>query len=58
LVVTKTGCEVLTRFPAEHLPIAGRRYYSSAGPVAFEREIPSHLNKPADREQDLVVTAD
>ena len=24
LVVTKTGCEVLTRFPAEHLPIAGR----------------------------------
>jgi len=58
LVVTKTGCEVLTRFPAENLPIAGKRYYSSAGPVAFEREIQSHLNQPKDREQELVSTGD
>src|SRR5262252_2720001 len=33
LVVTKTGCEVLTRFPAEELPIAGTRYYTSGGPL-------------------------
>lgn len=58
LVVTKTGCEVLTRFPAENLPIAGRRYYSSAGPVAFEREIQSHLNDTPEREQELVSMGD
>ena len=58
LVVTKTGCEVLTRFPAENLPIAGRRYYSSAGPVAFEREIQSHLNRTPDSERELVSTGD
>lgn len=58
LVVTKTGCEVLTRFPAENLPIAGRRYYSSAGPVEFEREIQSHLNKTQEHEQELVSTGD
>jgi len=57
LVVTKTGCEVLTRFPAENLPIAGTKYYTSAGPVAPEREIQSHLNEPADREHEM-VTAD
>jgi Xaa-Pro aminopeptidase len=56
LVVTKTGCEVLTRFPAENLPIAGTRYFTSAGPLATEREIQSHLNRPAEeRERDLVV---
>jgi hypothetical protein len=58
LVVTKTGCEVLTRFPAENLPIAGRRYYSSAGPVSFEREIQSHLNRTPDSKRELVSTGD
>ena len=56
LVVTKTGCEVITRFPADQLPIAGPRYYSSAGPVATEREIQSHLNKAPSREHELVST--
>jgi Xaa-Pro aminopeptidase len=54
LVVTKTGCEVLTRFPAEHLPIAGRRVYTSAGPLSPEREIQSHLNRAAE-EPELVA---
>jgi Xaa-Pro aminopeptidase len=49
LVVTKTGCEVLTRFPAEHLPIAGRRVYTSAGPLSPEREIQSHSNRAAEK---------
>jgi Xaa-Pro aminopeptidase len=54
LVVTKTGCEVLTRFPAEHLPIAGQRVYTSAGPLPLEREIQSHLNR-AGEEAELVA---
>jgi Xaa-Pro aminopeptidase len=54
LVVTKTGCEVLTRFPAENLPIAGKRVYTSSGPLAPEREIQSHLNNPA-HERELVA---
>jgi len=33
LVVTKTGCEVLTRFPAENLPIAGKRVFTAGGPL-------------------------
>jgi Xaa-Pro aminopeptidase len=44
LVVTKTGCEVITRFPAEELMVAGTRYYTSAGPLTTTREIQSHLN--------------
>jgi Xaa-Pro aminopeptidase len=56
LVVTKTGCEVLTRFPAEELPIAGTRYYTSGGPLPATRELQSHLNKglAAEREDVLV----
>jgi Xaa-Pro aminopeptidase len=55
LVVTKTGCEVLTRFPAENLPIAGKPHYTSAGPLSPEREIQSHLNRPVkEREHELV----
>ena len=48
LVVTKTGCEVLTRFPAEELLVAGTRYHTSAGPLPGTREVQSHLNR-ADR---------
>jgi Xaa-Pro aminopeptidase len=47
LVVTKTGCEVLTRFPAENLPIAGKRVFTSSGLLEPEREIQSPLNNPA-----------
>jgi Xaa-Pro aminopeptidase len=46
LVVTKTGCEVITRFPAEELMIAGTRYFTSAGALPATREIQAHLNRP------------
>jgi len=55
LVVTKTGCEVITRFPAEELPLAGRRVYTSAGPLLPVREIESHLNRTVEEhEHDLM----
>lgn len=44
LVVTQTGCEVITRFPAEELLVAGVRYYSAAGPLSTTRDTQSHLN--------------
>jgi hypothetical protein len=48
LVVTKTGCEIITRFPAEQLLVAGQRYYTSNGPLAATRETQSNLNAHAD----------
>jgi Xaa-Pro aminopeptidase len=47
LVVTADGCEVITRFPAEELLVAGRRYYAVGGPLPLEREPQSHLNTRA-----------
>jgi Xaa-Pro aminopeptidase len=44
LVVTATGCEVLTRFPAEELLVAGQRYFAASGPLPAVRESQSHLN--------------
>ncbi|HLZ24217.1 MAG TPA: Xaa-Pro peptidase family protein [Ktedonobacterales bacterium] len=44
LVVTKDGCEVITRFPAEELLVAGTHYYTVNGQLATERETQSHLN--------------
>jgi Xaa-Pro aminopeptidase len=46
LVVTKTGCEIITRFPAEELLVAGTRYFTAAGPLPTTREAQSHLNRP------------
>ena len=46
LVVTKDGCEVITRFPAEQLLIAGSHYYTATGPLAPIRETESHRNMP------------
>ncbi len=48
LVVTKDGCEIITRFPAEQLLVAGQRYYTSSGPLAATRETQSNLNAHAD----------
>jgi Xaa-Pro aminopeptidase len=45
LVVTKEGCEVITRFPAEELLVAGQRYYTAVGPLPGVREVESHLNR-------------
>jgi len=44
LVVTRNGCEVITRFPAEELLIAGVRYYTVGGALPAMREAQSHLN--------------
>lgn len=44
LVVTKDGCEVITRFPAEELLVAGIRYYAATGPLTNTRETESHKN--------------
>ncbi len=44
LIVTKDGCEVITRFPAEELLVAGVRYYTATGPLATTRDTQSHLN--------------
>ena len=47
LVVTKDGCEVITRFPAEDLLVAGVRYYTASGPLPTTREAQSQLNTKA-----------
>jgi Xaa-Pro aminopeptidase len=45
MVVTSDGCEVITRFPAEELIVAGQRYYSVHGPLPTTRELASHENR-------------
>jgi Xaa-Pro aminopeptidase len=47
LVVTKDGCEVITRFPAEDLLVAGVRYYTAGGPLPTTREVQSQQNTQA-----------
>jgi Xaa-Pro aminopeptidase len=49
VVVTADGCEVITKFPAEELLVAGRRYYTVGGPLGTLRESQSHLNTKAGR---------
>ncbi len=44
LVVTATGAEVITKFPAEELLVAGQRYYTSGGFLNTTRDSQSHLN--------------
>lgn len=49
LVVTASGAEVITKFPAEELLVAGKRYYTVDGPLSATRDSQSHLNTPAGR---------
>jgi Xaa-Pro aminopeptidase len=49
VVVTADGCEVITKFPAEELIVAGRQYYTVNGPLNLNRDSQSHLNTPAGR---------
>ncbi|MEV4534530.1 Xaa-Pro peptidase family protein [Asanoa sp. NPDC049518] len=49
VVVTADGCEVITKFPAEELLVAGRRYWTVGGPLNTQREAQSHLNTKAGR---------
>jgi Xaa-Pro aminopeptidase len=44
LVVTSDGCEVITKFPAEELLVAGRRYIAVGGPLSTLRDAQSHRN--------------
>ncbi|HXM73522.1 MAG TPA: Xaa-Pro peptidase family protein [Candidatus Dormibacteraeota bacterium] len=45
LVVTKDGAEIITRFPAEELLVAGKRYYTAGGRLPTTRETQSNLNR-------------
>src|SRR6266498_1040565 len=46
VVVTEHGCEIITKFPAEELLIAGHRYWALDGPLPTLREAESHRNRP------------
>ena len=49
VVVTATGAEVITKFPAEALLVAGKRYYTTGGYLPTLRDSQSHLNTDAGR---------
>jgi Xaa-Pro aminopeptidase len=53
LVVTATGAEVITRFPAEELLVTAGGQYTVAGRLPGTREVTSNLNNP--RVADAVV---
>jgi Xaa-Pro aminopeptidase len=44
LVVTKDGCEIISRFPAEELMVAGPKYYTALGDLPGVRETESNYN--------------
>ena len=46
VVVTKDGCEVITRFPSEKLLVAGTHYFTAGGELPTTRETQSNLNNP------------
>jgi Xaa-Pro dipeptidase len=49
VVVTADGCEVITKFPAEELLVAGRKYWTAGGELTTLRESQSQLNTAAGR---------
>ena len=51
IVVTPTGHEIITRFPAEELLVAGATYVTVNGPLPTARE---HENAPSQRVTDLI----
>jgi Xaa-Pro aminopeptidase len=55
LVVTATGCEVITRFPAEDLLIAGKPYYTVGGTLPLERDRESNRNTQLDAEAHTAI---
>ncbi|UUW91478.1 Xaa-Pro peptidase family protein [Nocardioides sp. WV_118_6] len=46
VVVTRDGCQVITKFPAEDLIVAGRKYYTVGGELGTLRDSQSHRNTP------------
>lgn len=55
VVVTKSGCEVITRFPAEELIVTGKRLYTVDGALKTMRERESNLNGKFATEQGQAV---
>jgi hypothetical protein len=51
IVVTETGHEVITRFPAETLMVAGAHYFTATGPLPTTRE---HEAAPSSRVREMV----
>src|SRR6266566_3397322 len=58
LVVTADGCEVITKFPAEELLVAGQKYWTAGGSLNTLRESQSHRNTPAGRGETRVAGGD
>ena len=52
IVVTETGHEVITRFPAEKLLVAGAHYFTVEWPAAHHRANPKL--RPAERVVEMV----
>ena len=59
MVVTADGCEVVTKFPAEELLVAGQRYYTVGGPSDPARVpvAPQHQGRSAARAPRSVMRA-
>ncbi len=51
IVVTETGHEVITKFPANELMVAGHHYYTATGPLPTTRE---HDAPPSGHVMDMV----
>jgi Xaa-Pro aminopeptidase len=51
VVVTKDGCELITRFPSEKLLVAGTHYFTTGGELSTTRETQSNLNNPGSLER-------
>jgi Xaa-Pro aminopeptidase len=58
VVVTADGCEVITKFPAEELLVAGRKYWTAGGALDTLRESQSHLNTAAGRGESSPAAGD
>src|SRR5260370_36181870 len=50
IVVTQTGHEVITRFPAEQLMVAGAHFHTVYGPLSTTRE---HEQPPSKRVKEM-----
>ena len=46
VVVTRDGCEIITRFPSEKLLVAGTHYFTAGGELPTTRDTQSALNNP------------
>lgn len=52
IVVTETGHEIITRFPANELMVAGHHYYTGTGPLPTTR---THEPEPNDQVAEMVA---